>query len=300
MTTTKRITFMEEGLATEHPPPATSTGCSLTTNHNKASTPNAKNKREQVQNNNHNNQQQQQQPHESSSSSSSCLSSHENGAAAGGATGDNKDHSDRHYDPTHHRHRRVWRMRNDLVEQQHFNLTTIIVTMILVLGLGASAAFLSLGITSAVTDVEHNFERAAIDLTRQIESAWEDYVHAASLIHGRCRGRDFSRADFRHLYEYIVADGLEFQAAQFDPNGSLAERPAMEQEARDYYAKYYPHVDYHGFRGFNTNTSTTLEPRWWNASFYFPIHYMEPVVGNEVRACVLACLCLCVSAKCGV
>ena len=145
----------------------------------------------------------------------------------------------------------------------------------------ASASFLAIGITSSVSEQEDQFERSASDLVSKIESAWEDYVHAASIIHGRCRGRDFTRQDFRNLYEYITSDGLEFQAAQFDPNISHAERDFYEQEARDFYQEYYPHVNYTGFRGFNTEDSPSLEPRW-NASFYFPIHYMEPVIGNEV------------------
>jgi hypothetical protein len=66
---------------------------------------------------------------------------------------------------------------------------------------------------------------------------------------------------------------------QFAPNISHAERSAAEQEAREFYAKQYPHVDYKGIIGFNGN-STVVESRW-NQSFYFPVHYMEPVEGNE-------------------
>lgn len=165
----------------------------------------------------------------------------------------------------------------------HVNVTTVIVLLIIILGLATSGAFLSLGITSAMAEQDDQFFRSATDLVRKIKSAWEDYVHAASVIHGHCRNRDFTRQDFRNLYEYIIADGLDFQAAQFDPNVTLAERAAFEEEARTYYAEHYPHVNYTGFRGFNTEADTSLQPRWWNASFYFPIHYMEPVVGNEVR-----------------
>ena len=164
---------------------------------------------------------------------------------------------------------------------ERFNRIWIIVSFIVVLGCATSSAFLAIGVTSAVHEQEDQFERSAADLVSKIESAWEDYVHAASVIHGRCRSRDFSRQDFRNLYEYLISDGLEFQAAQFDPNISHAERDYYEQEARDFYREYYPHIDYKGFKGFNTEDSPSLEPRW-NASFYFPIHYMEPVIGNEV------------------
>lgn len=156
---------------------------------------------------------------------------------------------------------------------EHFNRIFIIVLFIVTLGCTASAAFLAVGITSAVDEQEEQFERSATDLVAKIESAWEDYVHAASIIHGRCRNRDFSRADFRDMYEYIVSDGLDFQAAQFDPNISHAERDFYEEEARQFYAEKYPHVNYTGFRGFNTDESEFLEARV-DAPFYFPIHYM--------------------------
>lgn len=162
------------------------------------------------------------------------------------------------------------------------NRIWIIVALIVGLGCAASASFLAIGVTSAKTEQENQFERSATDLVSKIDFAWKDYVHAASIIHGRCRNRNFTRQDFRDLYEYITSDGLEFQAAQFDPNISHAERDFYESEARKFYQQNYPHVNYTGFRGFNTEDSTSLEPRW-NASFYFPIHYMEPVIGNEVR-----------------
>jgi hypothetical protein len=72
----------------------------------------------------------------------------------------------------------------------------------------------------------------------------------------------------------------DFQAAQFDPNITRDERAGAEAEARAFYAQHYPHVEYRGFVGFETANSTTLEPRS-EQDFYFPIHYMEPVVGNE-------------------
>jgi CHASE1-domain containing sensor protein len=115
---------------------------------------------------------------------------------------------------------------------------------------------------------------------KKIESAWADYVNAAGVIHGRCRSREFTRKEFRELYEYLQGGGLRFQAAQFDPNITHLEREEAEEEARAFYADNYPHVNYRGIIGFNTANATSLEPRW-DFDYYFPIHYMEPVVGNE-------------------
>eukprot|EP00545_Synedropsis_sp_CCMP1620_P004737 CAMPEP_0119010656 /NCGR_PEP_ID=MMETSP1176-20130426/5154_1 /TAXON_ID=265551 /ORGANISM="Synedropsis recta cf, Strain CCMP1620" /LENGTH=814 /DNA_ID=CAMNT_0006963361 /DNA_START=160 /DNA_END=2604 /DNA_ORIENTATION=- len=152
--------------------------------------------------------------------------------------------------------------------------------IILILGLATSGAFLGVGISSAVEEQNNQFTRSANDLILKINGAWGDYVYAASMIHNRCRSRNFTRSDFRDLYEYLTAGGLDFQAAQFDPNITHEERPDAEAEALAFYEANYPTVDYRGFVGFNYDNSTSLDPRN-NASHYFPIHYMEPVVGNE-------------------
>jgi hypothetical protein len=164
----------------------------------------------------------------------------------------------------------------------------VIIIMILLLGFVACAAFLEVGIDSAKEDQLDQFRHRAQELVNQLQRAWIDYEVAASTIHGRCRNRNFTRADFRQLYDYLIGTGLEFQAAQFDPNLTHAERPLAEAELQQWLTTYYPNVTspnrtanyYRGFVGFNNDTSTVLEPRH-NASFYFPIHYMEPIKGNE-------------------
>ena len=157
------------------------------------------------------------------------------------------------------------------------NSTTL---LIVVIGMATSAAFLAVGISSAMEKQNKQFERFALDLINKISGTWDNYMYAALLIHSRCRDRNFTRAQFRDFYEYLIADGLQFQAAQFNPNISHAERGAAEQEAREYYAQHYKHIDYRGFVGFNMDNETSTQPRW-EAPFYFPIHYMKPVIGNE-------------------
>jgi CHASE1-domain containing sensor protein len=174
---------------------------------------------------------------------------------------------------------------NDSVSQkslrEYFFLPSWVLTALIVtLGAGTAAAFLAFGITSSNRDQSASFERLGTDLVKKVEDALEDYSTAASYIHGRCRHRNFTRDDFREGYEYLVASGLEFKALQFDPNITHDQREAAETEAREYYARYYPHVKYAGFSGFNFPNQTGPEPRV-NASFYFPIHYMEPIETNE-------------------
>jgi len=151
--------------------------------------------------------------------------------------------------------------------------TLRITILILFMGFCISGAFLGLGISSAVQAQTDAFDRNAIDLVNKINTAWNDYVNAASMIHARCRKRTFARQDFRYLYEYLRGGGLDFQAAQFDPNITRDERAYYEEEAREFYATYYPHVQYRGIIGFETAESKVLEPRS-EQDFYFPIHYM--------------------------
>jgi CHASE1-domain containing sensor protein len=158
--------------------------------------------------------------------------------------------------------------------------TCVLVTLVLILGCLTCAAFLGLGMATAFRTQADQFERSAIDVVNKLQSAWNDYVNAAAIIHDRCRTRNFTRADFRQLYEYLIAGGLEFKAAQFDPNITQDERAYYENETREYYAQNYPEVEYRGFIGFEYANSTTPEPRSVHP-FYFPIQYMEPIPGNE-------------------
>jgi len=145
--------------------------------------------------------------------------------------------------------------------------------LILMLGMIVSGAFLGVGLSAAFQSQNEAFDRNAVDIVNKISNAWNDYVNAAGVIHGRCRSREFTRTDFRELYETLTGGGLAFQAAQFDPNITRDQRASYEQEAREFYAQYYPHVNYRGIVGFETENSTNLEPRS-QQDFYFPIHYM--------------------------
>mmetsp|Transcript_42487 Transcript_42487/g.102348 ORF Transcript_42487/g.102348 Transcript_42487/m.102348 type:complete len:947 (+) Transcript_42487:339-3179(+) len=159
------------------------------------------------------------------------------------------------------------------------NRLYLIVTLIVILGAATGGALLAIGLTSANDSQTELFQRRASDLVTQIQRSWNDYVTAAAWVHGRCRDRQFTRADFRRSYEYLVNSGLDFQAVQYDPNVTRAERPLYEAEAEGFYAQNYPSIEYRGFVGFEYDNSTSLEPRS-EQDYYFPIHYMEPVDGN--------------------
>lgn len=77
--------------------------------------------------------------------------------------------------------------------------------------------------------------------------------------------------------------GVEFQSAQYMPNVTHANRALVEEDSRQFYAQSYPHVNYHGFMGFEPSNETGeigVHPRS-EQPFYFSVHLIEPVEGNE-------------------
>ena len=151
--------------------------------------------------------------------------------------------------------------------------------LIFALSLATCLSFIAVGVSRAKDREEDDFHRDAQDFVKKIQASWDEYVNAASLVHARCRDGSFTRSEFREMYEYLVAGGLDFKAVQFDPLVPHEKRQEMEDEARAYFAEYYPHVDYKGIRGFEPNIPGLSHRS--DQPFYYPIHYMEPVRGNE-------------------
>jgi hypothetical protein len=129
-----------------------------------------------------------------------------------------------------------------------------------------------------------SFQTRAVELAASIESTFKDYEHATLSIHHACRrSQNTTRQAFRELYEYLLAQDLEFESVQCSPNVTHEERSAYEDEARAFYTEHYPAVDYRGIIGFVPDNETAGElvvvpspPR----PFYFPVHYLEPVLPN--------------------
>jgi signal transduction histidine kinase/CheY-like chemotaxis protein len=154
---------------------------------------------------------------------------------------------------------------------------------VLTLSLAGSAVFLAYGITAARSDADATFETRAIELIQSIELFWKEYDNIALSIHNVCRkSRNTTRKEFREFYEYLLAGGLEFESAQCCPNVTHAERASYEAEAFEFYSEYYPSVDYNGFIGFvpDNETGQLIVVPSPELPFYFPVHYLEPVLPN--------------------
>lgn len=91
--------------------------------------------------------------------------------------------------------------------------------LILLLGVGATAAFLTIGVQGANKDERQQFQRRAAELMMALQTTWMGYETFGLWIHQTCRHYDVSsqvmqpgsaiagctRDEFRELYEYIVS-----------------------------------------------------------------------------------------------
>jgi hypothetical protein len=162
--------------------------------------------------------------------------------------------------------------------------------MILLVGCGAGGAFYGLGISQANKSEAIFFQRKASDVVQSILEAWSDYELYGLWIHESCRpkssrinGTICTREEFSQLVEYINSKGLKYQALEFMRNTSHDDRQQLEESSRQFYAQNYPNINYTGMTGFvpsQDGSSLTLGPQP-PAPYYFPVHYIEPIAGNE-------------------
>lgn len=171
---------------------------------------------------------------------------------------------------------------------------TIFAVLIFLMGACAAGAFLYNGIVNAQQVQTAEFDQLASEFIVQLENAFKDYELFGLWIKESCRKKSrtsgetstplgiCSRQDFRELYEYIESAGLEFQSAQYMPYVPRDKRSSVEAEAQAYYEAQYPHVNYRGIVGLfpKDGGGLKVEPQE-ERDFYWPVHYIEPVLGNE-------------------
>lgn len=133
------------------------------------------------------------------------------------------------------------------------------------------------------------------------EDAWGEYELFGLWLHAACRSSPdriiqgqaptasssnlgiCSRDEFRDVYEYIVSFGVEFKVAQLIPFVSAEARIGLESEAREFYAERYPQINYTGLvvRTLDEEGNIVVRPQS-EKPFYWPVHYLEPIDGNEL------------------
>ena len=180
--------------------------------------------------------------------------------------------------------------------------TRLFTVIILLLGVAASTAFLTIGIVASMAEAEEQFSHEAEELAHAVQLAMKEYELFGLWIHQACfksaerrtdinRTADIegflgmcSRADFRDLYLHLVSrEEFKFQSVQFLPKILHHERAELERQSRAYYAEHYPDYEYRGITDPKINADSGLlefvarseEP------FYWPVHYVEPLETNE-------------------
>jgi hypothetical protein len=181
-----------------------------------------------------------------------------------------------------------------------WNSKCILTALIVTLGAVASAAFIAIGIHATHSDMDAQFTIAARGVSFRILSSWSTYETFALWIHSSCHKhvepneaidpyQDIaghlgycSRQDFRRIYEHLLSRGVNFLSAQLLRNISHSVRDAFEAEGRAYYNTHYPHLNYTGITEVVVLSEKELFlQRRQDADFYMPVHYVEPVLGNE-------------------
>ncbi|CAB9514382.1 Receptor-type guanylate cyclase gcy [Seminavis robusta] len=181
------------------------------------------------------------------------------------------------------------RSHEDEIKEHSMNIekttkrTMLMAALVAIMGAAASTSFMSLAITNERKEKEALFVRRAADLAKGIDDSWRDYEIAALWIHESCRDwrtSNYTRNDFRTLYEYLESSGLDFFLMEWVPNISHAERPAIENAMRDFFEEYPQGDNYRG--GFTGNEPVPGEEGKFDQlersdqPFYFPIHFTEP------------------------
>lgn len=203
---------------------------------------------------------------------------------------DTSDRSYRSSSQTEDRHIRIGRSK------------WLVTTLIMFLGAAACASFLAFGITSIFNDSSKSFTTKGEELFYHMQTSWATFEMFGLWMFESCHKSDTpnlsidpsediashlgycSRDEFRNLYEYIRSQGVEFASAQFVRNITHEYREIIEAESRAYYAEHYPNFTYNGITGTvpkaNGESGVEIVP-WQKADFYLPIHYVEPLLGNE-------------------
>ena len=164
--------------------------------------------------------------------------------------------------------------------------TKLFGVLVLFLGSVASAIFLAFGIINIRDNATKAFETRANELAGIVQTTWSEYEQIAAQTNEVCRRTPATtRKGFREFYEYLLAGKIDFQAIQCAPNVTNDERPIYEAEDKVYWQSTLPNYTYTGFTGlvwdWDKMSVVGVEKPAPEAPFYFPIHFMEPVEGNE-------------------
>jgi signal transduction histidine kinase/CheY-like chemotaxis protein len=147
--------------------------------------------------------------------------------------------------------------------------------LIIIIGAAAFALILGIGITAARREQDKQFKQLSKDLVRHFGKSWDQYTGASLWVQQASRSGKQTREEFRTLYRYLLATGLDFHAIASLTNVTHDERATFENDTRTFMEESHPEVPY---RGFKREENSTLLPYYDEIRpFYFPAHYFEPL-----------------------
>jgi hypothetical protein len=152
--------------------------------------------------------------------------------------------------------------------------------LILLIGAAACALILGIGISAAKSHEEKRFQRLSEDVVLQLEKSFHEYKSASLWLQQASRSGKQTREEFRSLYSYMLATGLDFNSIAYLTNVTHDERVIFESDTRTFMEESYPEVPYDGFKIEEHDNGTVLP--YYNESrpFYFPAHYVELLEKN--------------------
>ena len=172
-----------------------------------------------------------------------------------------------------------------LYKNNHMRARFTIPFLILAIGTIASAAFVTVGITSEQSDSKLEFENHAAVYPSYFRDILDKYMVATMWAQSAAGYGDLTRERFTNIYNHMRSTGLDFQSIDYIPRVEHASRAQYEAESREYFAKYHPDYSYHGFVGkepASPTNSTLLLSNRSQQEFYFVQHFVEPFKGNEL------------------
>ena len=122
--------------------------------------------------------------------------------------------------------------------------------------MGVGAAILALHIPEEMEAQATRFRKVADEAFLKFDGALEKYKVSGLWLHQACHDPRMTFEQFREVYEYITASGLDFEGISCVFLVSLEERSKYENATRTYLAANYPAFPYQGFTGYSVNQST--------------------------------------------
>lgn len=167
------------------------------------------------------------------------------------------------------------------------NRIGLVAVLILVVGAGACATIVGLGLAAANQDHTNEFNRLAGEVVYQVDMALAAYTRTGLWVHQaqsvQPEMKMMSHRHFRNLYEYASKD-IPFSAIGIARRVESEEnRRLLENQTQEYLNEFYPEDHYQGFWQLENVNGTFLNTPRPVSPPYYPLHMIEPMENPYLR-----------------